>query len=78
MLKINKARAVIIESPLPEETTLAFAETQPVEFREKVCRMAKTANMRDVRTKITFSKKDKEVMNVVIQFVEYLTARCKR
>lgn len=37
MLKINKARAVMIDSPLPEETTLAFAETQPVEFRKKVC-----------------------------------------
>lgn len=73
MLTIKKSRAFIIA-----DATIAFADKDPVEFRQKVCSMAKTANLRDVRTKITFAKKDDAVMKVVMQFVEYLTAKCTR
>lgn len=72
-LMINKARAVFIEN-----TTIAFADTQHAEFMEKVHNMAKTANLRDVRTKITFSKKDDATLQVVMMFVKYLTAKCIR
>lgn len=73
VLKIKKARSFIIDG-----TTIAFADTQPAEFKEKICSMAKTPHLRDVRTKITFSKKDDTVMKVVLHFVEYLTAKCIR
>lgn len=73
VLKIKKGQAFIIA-----DATIAFADTDPVNFRQKVCSIAKTANMRDVRTKISFSKKDAGVLQVVMQFVEYITAKCTR